>query len=293
MKFLLFNLIILLFLINKSNSQNKLPLIPYPLSVKQNTGSFTINGSTLINVNDSSSFKNAELFNDYIYNNYGFKLKIVKHKDKKKNSIKLFHDKKNKFEPESYSLVINPDRISISGDDAGVFYGLQTLIQLLPLEKNKDLNVPCVEIQDKPRYKWRGMHLRCLTSFLPEKFIKKYIDYLAMYKMNVFHWHLTDNQGWRIEIKKYPKLTEIGAWRNATLKGHWSVFPHEFDSTRYGGFYTQADIKEIIEYASKRHITIVPEIEMPGHSVAAIASYPGTIMHRKSDRSSYGVGNIR
>jgi hexosaminidase len=118
------------------------------------------------------------------------------------------------------------------------------------------------------------MHLDVSRHFFPKEFIKRYIDFLALYKMNMFHWHLTDDQGWRIEIKKYPKLTEIGSWRNGTLIGHYSQFPHRYDSTRYGGYYTQDDIKEIVEYAEKRYITIVPEIEMPGHSLAALASYP-------------------
>jgi hexosaminidase len=118
------------------------------------------------------------------------------------------------------------------------------------------------------------MHLDVCRHFFPKEFIKRYIDFLSMYKMNTFHWHLTDDQGWRIEIKKYPKLTQIGAWRKATLIGHYSQFPHIYDSTLYGGFYTQDEIKEIIKYASDRNITIVPEIEMPGHSLAAIASYP-------------------
>jgi hexosaminidase len=127
-------------------------------------------------------------------------------------------------------------------------------------------------IRDSPRYTWRGMHLDVCRHFFPKEFIKKYIDLLALYKLNTFHWHLTEDQGWRIEIKKYPKLTQVGAYRKGSMIGKYD--DHKFDSLKYGGYYTQQDIKELVAYAQLRHITIVPEIEMPGHSVAAIASYP-------------------
>lgn len=175
---------------------------------------------------------------------------------------------------ENYHLTIDEKNISIlaEGNSAGAFYAIQTLIQLLPVGKNKSLKIPCLQIKDSPRFEWRGMHLDVCRHFFPVDFIKKYIDMMAMYKMNTFHWHLTEDQGWRIEIKKYPKLTQVGAWRKGTMVGAYS--DQKYDSTLYGGFYTQEEIKEIVTYASNRHVTIVPEIEMPGHSVAAIASYP-------------------
>ena len=142
----------------------------------------------------------------------------------------------------------------------------------MPIEKGNALLIPCVQIKDSPRFEWRGMHLDVSRHFFPISFIKKYIDILALYKMNTFHWHLTDDQGWRIEIKKYPKLTTVGAWRKGTMVGKYS--DHKYDSIPYGGFYSQEQIKEVVTYAAKRHVTIVPEIEMPGHAVAAIASYP-------------------
>ncbi|GAB3821660.1 family 20 glycosylhydrolase [Pontibacter rugosus] len=134
--------------------------------------------------------------------------------------------------------------------------------------------LPAVSITDKPRYEWRGMHLDVVRHFFPVEFVKQYIDYLAMHKLNTFHWHLTDDQGWRIEIKKYPKLTEVGAWRDSTLIGHYWDLPQTYDNTRHGGFYTQEQIKEVVKYAQERYITVVPEIEMPGHAVAALAAYP-------------------
>ncbi len=166
-----------------------------------------------------------------------------------------------------------------ANSSAGLFYGVQTIFQLLPPELFGSIShpemkwsIPAVSIFDVPRFRWRGMHLDVCRHFFPKDFIKKYIDDIAMYKMNTFHWHLTDDQGWRIEIKKYPLLTTIGAWRKGSMIGPYS--DQKFDSVRYGGFYTQDDIREIVAYAAARHVTVVPEIEMPGHSLAALASYP-------------------
>ena len=184
---------------------------------------------------------------------------------------------------EGYSLLVTPNSIKLKAlTAAGLFYGVQTIRQLLPVRiNNSDLavqditwSIPCAQIKDKPRYTWRGMHLDVCRHFMPKEFILKYIDYLAMHKMNTFHWHLTEDQGWRIEIKKYPKLTEIGAWRDETVVGHNDNVPREFDGIRHGGFYTQAEIKEIVKYAQLRYVKIIPEIEMPGHSVAALSAYP-------------------
>lgn len=173
-------------------------------------------------------------------------------------------------EPESYTLKASPKGIYITGADAaGVFYGVQTLLQLIPLEGNTVL--PNVVIKDAPRFGWRGMHFDVARHMYSVENVKKFIDWLAVHKMNTMHWHLTEDQGWRIEIKKYPKLTEIGGYRDSTppyldRKGS--------DGKRYGGFYTQEQIKDIVAYAAKRHVTIVPEIDMPGHMAAAIAAYP-------------------
>ena len=162
---------------------------------------------------------------------------------------------------ESYSLSVTPKVASLFAQEPrGLFLGVQTLRQMLA--RRDAWCLPCVRINDQPRYRWRGMLLDCGRHFMTKDFVKRYIDLLAYHKMNVLHWHLTEDQGWRIEITKYPRLTEIGAWRG------------EGDD-RYGGFYTQEDIREIVAYAQARYVTIVPEIEMPGHSVAALAAYPG------------------
>ncbi|MDA9552462.1 family 20 glycosylhydrolase, partial [Flavobacteriaceae bacterium] len=164
--------------------------------------------------------------------------------------------------------------------DQGAFYAIQSLRQLLPAAfenktfSNTTTQIPCVLIKDQPEFSYRGMHLDVGRHLFSVDFIKKYIDALAMLKMNTFHWHLTEDQGWRIEIKKYPKLQEIAAYRQETLIGHYNDQPHQFDNQKYGGFYTQEEIKDIVQYANSRFITIIPEIELPGHSQAAIAAYP-------------------
>ncbi|MCB2211707.1 beta-N-acetylhexosaminidase [bacterium] len=166
---------------------------------------------------------------------------------------------------ESYSLSIRDDRIGLRHTgDAGLFYALITLLQLLATadRDGDNLLLPTLELNDRPRFRWRGMHLDVARHFFPVDVIKRYLDVLALHKINTFHWHLTDDQGWRIEIRRYPKLTEAGAWRT------------EADGSRSGGFYTRTDIREVVAYAADRYITVVPEIEMPGHARAALAGYP-------------------
>ncbi len=184
-------------------------------------------------------------------------------------------------ETSGYHLTISSEKISVkASSEMGAFYAVQSLRQLLPealenqtFTENKIL-IQAQHIEDVPQFAYRGMHLDVGRHFFPVAFIKKYIDMLALLKMNTFHWHLTEDQGWRIEIKKYPKLQEVAAWRDETLIGHYNDMPHQFDGKRYGGYYTQEEVKEIVAYASARHITVIPEIEMPGHSQAAIAAYP-------------------
>lgn len=179
---------------------------------------------------------------------------------------------------EGYKLSVQPTQVILAANQPqGMFLGMQTIRQLLPAQRATAataVSLPAVEVVDKPRYDWRGMHLDVSRHFFPVEFVKKYIDYLALHKMNTFHWHLTDDQGWRIEIKKYPKLTSVGGWREGTLIGHYTDQPHQFDNIRYGGFYTQEQIKEVVKYAQERYVTVVPEIEMPGHAVAALTAYP-------------------
>ena len=182
---------------------------------------------------------------------------------------------------EYYALTVTPARVALfAGQPRGLFFGVQTLRQLLPPEAEqgaglpagtvRQLELPCVTINDRPRYRWRGMLLDCGRHFMTKEFIKRYIDLLAYHKLNVFHWHLTEDQGWRIEIRKYPRLTGIGAWREATRDSEQPRDAHG----RYGGFYTQEEVKEIVAYARSRYVTIVPEIELPGHCQAALAAYP-------------------
>lgn len=174
---------------------------------------------------------------------------------------------------EWYSLLVAPDHIALTAvTEEGLFRGSRTLVQLLEAGK-ATVSVPCLRITDQPRLAWRGMHLDVARHFFPVPFVEKYIDLLARYKMNSFHWHLTDDQGWRIEIKKHPKLTEIGGWRKGSQVGPYAR--REYDSTRYGGFYTLDEIRDVVAYAAARHINVVPEIEMPGHAIAALAAYPG------------------
>ena len=194
--------------------------------------------------------------------------------EKPKNRIKFSYNKK--LDNEEYILRINNNLITISASsENGAIFGFQSLNQLMNLNLNNGaIKLKNQEIKDSPRFKYRGMHLDVGRHMYPVDFIKKYIDGLAMLKFNNFHWHLTEDQGWRIEIEKYPELNNIGSFRDSTLIGHYGDKPRQFDKSRYGGFYTKKEIKEIVKYANKRGINVIPEIEMPGHSQAAVASYP-------------------
>ena len=182
---------------------------------------------------------------------------------------------------EGYTLSANRAEVLLAAStEAGLFYAMQTLLQLLPPAIFEEAprhdfawKIPCVHIEDQPRFGWRGAMLDVSRHFMPVEFVKKFLDLMALHKLNVFHWHLTDDQGWRIEIKKYPRLTEAGAWRSETQRGHYNAHAGG-DGIPHGGFYTQEQIREIVAYAAARHIRIVPEIDMPGHTQAAIAAYP-------------------
>ncbi|MDU8886039.1 beta-N-acetylhexosaminidase [Yeosuana sp. MJ-SS3] len=199
---------------------------------------------------------------------------------------------------EEYVLDINENRIKIlSKTNNGAFYGVQSLRQMLPFSfesgnySEKKVELPCVVINDKPRFSYRGMHLDVSRHFFKVEEVKKYIDHLAMLKFNTFHWHLTDDQGWRIEIKKYPKLTTTGGFRDETLIGHYSQEPEQYDGQKYGGYYTQEEIKDVVAYATKRSITVIPEIEMPGHSLAALSAYPeyGCVGNQYKSATKWGI----
>jgi|CXWL01.1.fsa_nt_gi hexosaminidase len=252
-------------------------IIPQPVSVQVRTGSFTISYKTVILTEDSAGKQSAKFFIDYLKSIYGIQLPIV---EKAVSGYILIRKKKLTYNSKAngYTLVIEKNKILLEGEtNAGTFYGIQTLIQLLPMpptitQRHTLLNISCLYITDHPRFAYRGLHFDVSRHFFPVEYVKKYIDYIALHKMNYFHWHLTDDQGWRIEIKKYPKLTSVGAWRDGTIIGRYPGTGN--DHIHYGGFYTQEQIKEVVKYAAERYITVIPEIEMPGHSMAALAAYP-------------------
>jgi hexosaminidase len=249
-----------------------LNVIPEPAKAEIKQGTFTITASTRIVFAASNVQKSAAFFNSYLKKYYGFELKTTK-SNESQNAIVLNHADQGNTIPGAYQMKIDNNKVQIDGDDEqGVFYGIQTLIQLLPAQKSNSLAVQQCNIVDSPRFMYRGLHLDCGRHFFTVDFIKQYIDFIALHKMNTFHWHLTEDQGWRIEIKKYPRLTQIGSCRNGTITGHAPGTGN--DSTKYCGYYTQEQIKDVVRYAADRYITIIPEIELPGHSSAAIAAYP-------------------
>jgi len=268
-------------------AQEKMPvtplgLIPLPNKVVQSNGEFKLTKETKIVLMNSSFELEVSYLNSYLKTNYDLELQVVSVLPSDGNYMIITEPEVKVGQLENYSLNVNQNQILFSAEgNAGLFYSMQTLLQLLPLQKSAEVKIPCVQIKDSPRYAWRGMHLDCSRHFFTKEEVKKYIDYLAMYKFNVFHWHLVDDQGWRIEIKKYPLLTKIGSQRKETIIGKPAFNKDgtpskddKYDGIAYGGFYTQEDIKEVVAYAKSKYITVVPEIEMPGHSLAALAAYP-------------------
>lgn len=250
----------------------QLPIIPKPKIFKVEESVFVLSNQTVIQAT-KESFE-ADFLKKTILQRTGIELKIEDNpKAESVINLTLLVPSNADFNKELHTVSIAENYIQIqAASNQGLFYGIQSLIQLIPFQTKSEVKITTAEIVDQPKFKWRGLHLDVSRHFFSKEFVKKYIDYLAMYKMNTFHWHLTDDQGWRIEIKKYPKLTEVGAWRNGSMVGHYNE--NTYDNERHGGFYTQEDIKEVVAYAQQRHITIVPEIEMPGHALAALASYP-------------------
>lgn len=276
-KKILLSLVLSLFVATGFATDASYDVIPLPQSIVMVKGkSFILNSNTTIfcSSKDDLMQKNAYFLSCYIADLTGLKLKVSDIKPKKGNYIELLLNNKNIKGEEAYTININNKNIKISGfTSAGVFYGVQTLRKSLPICNaiNNPIVLPAAEIKDAPRFKYRGMMLDCSRHFFSIDFIKKFIDLIALHNMNTFHWHLNDDQGWRIEIKKYPKLVEIGSVRTGTVMGRNSDVD---DSIKYGGYYTQEQCREIVEYARQRHITVIPEIDMPGHMKAALASYP-------------------
>ncbi len=253
-----------------------LPIIPQPASVEIKPGQFTISQNTTILASQRTLLDEVDFLNTYLSGYLGAKLKVVAKKQSDNNYIEFRQVSTDSTLRENYNMSISDKKIIISGQgEAGVFYAVQSLIQLIEPKIAAEIKIPCCEIADSPRYSWRGMHLDVARHFFTKEEVKRYLDHLALYKFNVCHLHLTDDQGWRIEIKKYPLLTQIGSKRKETVIGKpANADSAKFDGKPYEGFYTQNDMKDLIAYAQARHITILPEIEMPGHSVASLASYP-------------------
>ena len=259
-----------------SLAQEKISIIPQPAQLTEQAGYFVVDGQTQVLV--AGSLAQADTVAQQLAQKLravtGFALPVSPTADtgSAHDAILYVVDNAGGFGAEEYRLTATTSKVTITAAMApGFFYATQTLYQLMPAQVEAatqqtglEWKIPCVVIRDKPRFRWRGMHLDVARHFFPADFVKKYIDILAMYKMNMFHWHLTDDQGWRIEIKQYPLLTEIGGHRNET----------NGDGIPYSGFYTQDQIREVVEYARQRYVEIIPEIEMPGHSMAALASYP-------------------
>ena len=267
-------LIVVLLLNTLQISAQQLNIVPMPVEIQVKPGYLTITQPIgfIYNAGIEPGDGGVRFFEDLLQKKYGFTKFIEGDTHSYGLPTEIFIDFDKKYENEEYKIEISGKNILIRGNANGIFYAFQTLAQMIVVDKKKLVKIPYAVIKDHPRFKYRGMHLDVSRHFFEVKDIKRYIDYLSYHKFNNFHWHLTDDQGWRIEIKKYPKLTAVGGCRSRTLKGRYGS--DIYDSTKYCGFYTQTQIKEIVKYAADRYINIIPEIDMPGHSLVALASYP-------------------
>jgi hexosaminidase len=269
-----------------ANGTNSLAIIPWPQKVTSESGVFKLTPDTGVYV-DSASRQTVGFLTTRLRQSTGYAFKtharFLSGKAGKGSILLTTKEANTNLGPEGYALTVTPDSVEIRArTQAGLFYGIQTLLQLLPPEifssnvvQDLDWQMPCVRIEDWPRFQWRGFMLDVARHFYNKQEVERILDAMSLQKLNRFHWHLTDDQGWRIEIKKYPKLTEIGAWRASVGFGLASNSTTAYGPDgRYGGYYTPADIREVVKYAAARHITIMPEIEMPGHATAALAAYP-------------------
>ncbi len=256
-------------------SAAEVAIVPRPLSVDRTEGTFTLSEKSVI-VADGSLARPAAIFTSLIAKENGFEPAIAQSAGKSKSVVKLAVDAK--LGDEEYILDITRGGIVITGgSDKAVFYGLQSLRQLVLAAPHKGTKVTleCMTIKDKPFFGYRGGMLDVCRYFFTVEEVKQFIDMLSMHKLNTFHWHLTDDQGWRIEIKKYPNLTKVGSVRKETVAGYMQrKGPYTYDGKPHGGFYTQEEVRDIVKYAAERYIEVIPEIDMPGHMVAALASYP-------------------
>lgn len=262
---------ILLFIVAIVQAQQALNITPKPVTVKvlENSGATIKNGAV---ISTPAIFTQQAIYlQEQIKNQCGINLTV---KEGNSGTIQLQLDEKLS-QPEMYQLNIENGTVILKAKTVkGIINGMQSVLQLLPLQKTAAANISACIITDYPRFTYRGMHLDVVRHFFPVSYIKKYIDYLTFHKFNTFHWHLTDDQGWRIEILSYPKLNSVGSWRDSTLIGHFKDTPAVYEHKRYGGFYTRKEVKEVITYAAVRGITIIPEVDIPGHSRATITAYP-------------------
>ncbi len=257
----------------------KYPLVPLPAVFDPGEGDFLLRHDATAAFDPAflSAETTLELFNEFLGKHYRrFHVATGSGSDREADIVATLDESLGNR--EAYDLSVTGDRIEIrAGGEAGLFYAFQTLMQLIypnAVVTKGAIPVPCLTISDAPQYRWRGMHLDVCRHFFPKEFIFRMLDVMAMHKLNTFHWHLTDDQGWRIEIEKYPELATVAAWRDETLIGHGSETPWVYDGIRHGGYYTKEDIREVISYAARLHINVLPEIEMPGHAVAALQAYP-------------------
>ena len=261
---------------------DSLSVIPEPLNITLNPGYYSIRNTSTVYWTGEDSESVARYLIARLEPAMGFSLSVQQGAGRGIN-LKILDTEDESLGIEGYRLIVTPRNIEVTANKAnGIFYGIQTLLQKLPAEiksssiqKDAEWKIRSAEIVDIPRFKWRGLMLDVSRHFFTKEEVKEYIDQLAEYKMNIFHWHLTDDQGWRIEIKSLPKLTEIGAWRVRRVGQWWTRTPgQEGEPAEYGGFYTHEDIREIVGYAKERFVEIVPEIDVPGHALPAIVAYP-------------------
>ncbi|MFW9770912.1 MAG: beta-N-acetylhexosaminidase, partial [Candidatus Thorarchaeota archaeon] len=280
---------------NAYHNLSDISIIPEPIKVTPKEGFFKLNAKTIIYCDSVMSL--GHYLRDFIKPATGFHLitKRFTEKESTNNSITLkLMSKSRESSREGYELIISPDRVELeSNDQEGLFYGIQTLRQLFPPEiesshkEDIEWEIPCVKIEDSPRFSWRGFMLDEARHFFGKQEVKKILDIMAFLKLNIFHWHLTDYQGWRIEIKRFPRLTEVGSKRKSTSL---YLSRNKSDGKQYSGYYSQEDLREIVNYAKERYIKIVPEIDMPGHITAALAAYPELACTDESFEVSIRIG---
>lgn len=252
-------------------------VVPAPDKISYNAkgGDFTLSASTVINytAGNADMERNATFLAQYVKDMTKLELGKQAAKGKAKTGISLVLNAKAKLAPEAYEIVVDKRGVTVTGATAaGVFYGVQAIRKSLPvLQSAESVELPAAKVEASPRFAYRGMMLDCARHFFPAKFVKKYIDLIALHNMNRLHWHISDDQGWRFSVPGYPRLAEVGSKRAQTVTGHNSELE---DGVPYGGYYTDDEIRDIVKYAAERYVTIVPEVDMPGHMMAALAAYP-------------------